>query len=388
MKLPLKYSVRSLFVRRGTVLMTIASVAFVVLVYVGVLSLAGGLAEAFGTSGDPANVIVLRDGALSESSSFFSLETGRELMALPGVARDPEGMPLASGEVIILNNLPRKDGSTSNVTFRGVGPASFALRPALRMADGRRFEPGRAELIVGRGLAGRFPGLRLGNEVTVGQLTFRVVGVFEADRSAYESEVWGAAEDLSNAFRRGGYFSSVVLHTNSPAEAQALVDRIEGDQRFKLHARSEAEYYALQTANTTRQFILLANALAIIMAFGACFAAANTMYAAVSARSREIAALRVLGFRRRSIVGAFLLESALLGLVAGLIGVLLALPLNMISAGTTNFVTFSEITFSLRTSPGVLLGGVVLAVLTGLLGGLPPAWSAARRSIAEGMRSV
>ena len=128
MKLPLKYSVRSLFVRRGTVLMTIASVAFVVLVYVGVLSLAGGLAEAFGTSGDAANVIVLRDGALSESSSFFSLETGRELMALPGVARDPEGMPLASGEVIILNNLPREDGSTSNVTFRGVGPASFALR--------------------------------------------------------------------------------------------------------------------------------------------------------------------------------------------------------------------------------------------------------------------
>ncbi len=388
MRLPLKYSARSLLVRRGTALMTIASVAFVVLVYLGVLSLAGGLRSAFRSSGDPAQVVVLREGALSETSSFFSLERAREVMTLPGIVQGADGTPLAGGEVLILNNLARRDGSMSNVTFRGVAPASFSLRPVVRIIEGRRFEPGRAELIVGRRLAERFPGLALGSELTMGQLTFRVVGIFEADGTAFASEAWGAAEDLTAAFRRSGYVSSVLARTGSAEEATALVERIDRDQRLKLNALTETDYYARQTTETTRQFVFLANALAVIMAIGACFAAANTMYAAVSARTREIAALRVLGFKRRSIMGAFLLESALLGLVAGLIGVLLALPLNLLSTGTTNFLTFSEITFSLRTTPPALLGGVVLAVVTGLVGGLPPAWSAARKRIPEAMRAV
>ncbi|MEJ2338858.1 MAG: ABC transporter permease [Gemmatimonadales bacterium] len=388
MKLPLKYSARSLLVRRGTVMMTVASIAFVVLVYLGVLSLAGGLKSAFRISGDPAHVVVLREGALSETSSFFSLERGREVMALPGIAKNAEGSVLAAGEVMILNNLPRRDGSLCNVTFRGVSPESFQLRPALRIVDGRRFEPGKAELIVGRRLSERFPALGLGSELTLGQLTFRVVGIFDAAGSSFDSEVWGAAEDMSSAFRRTGYYSSALLRAGSEAEAAALVQRIEDDQRLRLRALTEAEYYAQQTAATTRQFVFLANMLAVIMAIGACFAAANTMYAAVSARTREIAALRVFGFKRRSIMGAFLLEAALLGLVAGLIGMLLALPLNMISTGTTNFLTFSEITFSLRTTPMALVGGVLVAVLTGIIGGIPPAWSAARKPIAEAMRAV
>ena len=388
MRLPLKYSARSLLVRRGTVLMTIASIAFVVLVYLGVLSLAGGLRSALSTSGDPAQVVVLRDGALSETSSFMSLERGRELMTLPGIARDADGSLLAAGEVLILNNLPREDGSMSNVTFRGVAPASFRLRPGLAVVDGRTFEPGAAELIVGRRLSERFPDLRLGSELEVGQLVFRVVGIFEAGGSSFDSEVWGAAEDLSSAFRRAGYYSSALLRAGSEAETAELIERIESDQRLNLQALTESEYYARQTAATTRQFVFLANALAVIMAIGACFAAANTMYAAVSARTREIATLRVLGFKRRNITGAFLLEAALLGLVAGLIGVLLALPLNAVSTGTTNFLTFSEISFSLRTSPQALLGGVLLAVLTGIIGGLPPAWAAARRRISEAMRAV
>lgn len=388
MKLPLKYSARSLFVRRGTTSMTIASVAFVVLVYMGVLSLAGGLSSAFSASGDPSHVVVLREGALSETSSFFSLERGREVMTLPGVARDEDGTAFAAGEVIILNNLPRQDGSLSNVTFRGVGPQSFRLRPDVRVIDGRRFEPGRAELIVGRKLAGRFLDLRLGSEITIGRLVFRVVGIFEAGGSSFGSEVWGAAGDLSGAFRRAEYYSSVLLSTASPAAAEALVERIEGDQRLRVRALTESAYYSRQTAETTRQFLVLANILAVVMAVGACFAAANTMYAAVSARTQEIAALRVLGFKRRSIMGAFLIEAALLGLVAGIVGVLLSLPLNLISTGTTNFLTFSEISFSLRTTPVALLGGVALAVLTGVVGGLPPAWSAARKPIPEAMRAV
>ncbi len=388
MSIPLKYSARSLVERRGTVLMTIASIAFVVLVYLGVLSLAGGLRSALSTSGDPAQIVVLRDGALSETSSFLSLERGRELMTLPGIATDADGALLAAGEVLILNNLPREDGSMSNVTFRGVAPISFRLRPELAIVDGRTFTPGAAELIVGRRLSDRFPDLRLGSELEVGRLTFRVVGIFEAGGSSFDSEVWGAAEDLSSAFRRVGYYSSALLRATSEGEAAGLIQRIESDQRLNLQALTESEYYARQTAATTRQFVFLANALAVIMAIGACFAAANTMYAAVSARTREIATLRVLGFRRRNITAAFLLEAALLGLVAGLLGVLFALPLNTISTGTTNFLTFSEITFSLRTTPRALLGGVLLAVVTGVIGGLPPAWSAARKRIQEAMRAV
>ena len=189
--------------------MTIASVAFVVLVYLGVLSLAGGLSAAFSASGDPSHVVVLREGALSETSSFFTLERGREVMTIPGIAVAEDGTALAAGEVIILNNLPRRDGSVSNVTFRGVAPESFRLRPEVRVVDGR------------------CPDLRQGSEVPIGQLVFRVVGIFDAGGSSFGSEVWGAAEDLSGAFRRGGYYSAVLLRATSPADAEAMVGRVE-----------------------------------------------------------------------------------------------------------------------------------------------------------------
>ncbi len=388
MKIPLKYNIRNLIVRRGTALMTVASVAFVVLVYIGVLSLARGLESAFEASGDPLNVIVLREGALSETTSYYSLQEGRDLATLPGVVAGPDGTALASGEVVILQNFPRADGSMSNVSIRGVGPAAFDLRPQLRIVDGRRFEPGRAELIVGRQLAGRFPGLRLGEEVSLGRLPFRIVGVFDAGDSSFGSEVWGAADDLNGAYQRGGYFSSTLLRADSEEEADQLVARIDGDQRLNLNAVREKQYYEQQTAQTATQFVILGNALAVIMAFGALFAAANTMYASVAARTREIGTLRVLGFKRGNILAAFLLEAALLGLVAGLIGALLALPLNVITTGTTNFTTFSEISFPLRTTPDVLATGVALAVLTGVIGGLPAAWRASRMKIAESMRAV
>ncbi len=388
MKIPFKYNVRNLIVRRGTALMTVASVAFVVLVYIGVLSLARGLESAFEASGDPLNVIVLREGALSETTSYYSLQEGRDLATLPGVVAGPDGSVLASGEVVILQNFPRADGSMSNVAIRGVGQAAFDLRPGLRIVDGRRFEPGRAELIVGRQLADRFPGLRLGQEVSLGRLPFRIVGVFDAGDASFGSEVWGAADDLNGAYQRGGYFSSTLLRANSEEEADRLVALIEGDQRLNLNALREEQYYEQQTAQTATQFVILGNALAVIMAFGALFAAANTMYASVAARTREIGTLRVLGFKRGNILLAFLLEAALLGLAAGLIGALLSLPLNVITTGTTNFTTFSEISFPLRTTPDVLTTGIALAVLTGVIGGLPAAWRASRMKIAEAMRAV
>jgi ABC-type lipoprotein release transport system permease subunit len=385
--IPLKYNVRNLTARRGTILMTVVSIAFVVLVYIGVLSLAGGLGAAFGASGDPRNVLVLRDGARAETESSFPAERHREMAALPGVQTGADGLPLASGEVLVLQILTRRDGSESNVVLRGVEPAAFDVRPRVRVVEGRRFEPGKGEVVVGAKLVERFPELQLGGQIRFGRIDFRVVGLIDAGGGSFASEVWGAVQDLGNAFQRQNYCSSSLLRTASEEDARALVARIEADQRLNLAARLETDYYEEQTTSTGAQFVVLGTVLAVLMAFGACFAAANTMYAQVAARAKEIGTLRALGFPRRAILGAFLLEAAFLGLLAGVLGAVASLPLNGITTGTTNYVTFSEISFSLRTTPDVLVQGIVLAVLTGLAGGLVPAFSASRRPIAELLRS-
>lgn len=386
MKIPLKYNVRNLFVRKGTTLMTIGSIAFVVLVYVGVLAMAGGLREAFAAAGDPRNVVVLRDGARSEVESFFDQEKERLLVSLPGIARDAQGRPLAAGQALILQILKRAGGGETNVSVRGVEPAVFEIRPQVRIVDGRRFEPGRGEIIVGKALAARYPALRLGSSVSFGRIPFRVVGIFEAGGSSFESEAWGAVADLNGAFRRISSYSAALLHAASPTDAEALIAQIQGDQRLHLKALSEPRYYAEQAAVNSQLFIILGNILAVFLAFGACFAAANTMFSQVSARSHEIGTLRALGFRRHTILLAFLIEAAVLGLAAGAVGALLALPLNGLTAATMNTTTFSEISFSLRTTPWVLGMGLLLALATGLLGGFPAAWSAARRPITELLR--
>ncbi len=388
MKIPLKYNFRSLFVRRATTLMTIGSIAFVVLVYIGVLALAGGLKTAFTASGDARNVLVLRDGAKSEVESFFGLDKARLLAALPGVARNAKGEPLASGQTTVLQILKRADGSESNVSIRGVEPAIFDIRPQVRLIEGRTFEPGRAEVIVGKKLAGRFAGLNVGDQMEFGRVQFRVVGIFDSNGGSFNSEIWVPIADLRDAFRRGENVSTVVLQAASAEEAVALVDRIKANQQLKLQPKLEIEYFAEQANQNSRQFVILGNVLAVLMSFGACFAAANTMYAQVAARAKELGTLRAVGFRRRTILSAFLLEAALLGLLAGCVGALAALPLNSITAGTMNGVTFSEISFNLRTTPTILMSGILLAVLTGVLGGLPPAIAASRRPITQLLREV
>jgi putative ABC transport system permease protein len=386
MKIPIKYNLRNLFVRKGTTLMTVGSIAFVVLVYIGVLALGGGLKAAFSASGDPLNVVVLRDGARSETESFFDLEKARLLASLPGLAKTAEGAPLASGQVLILQILKRDNGSETNVSIRGVEPAIFSIRPQLKIVEGRQFEPGKGEVIVGKTLASRYRDLKLGKEVSLGRIRFKVVGVFDAAGGSYNSEVWGAVGDLSNAFNRTNSVSSSVLRATSADGAKGIIDRIKGDQRLKVKAISEPEYFQEQATANGKQFLVLGNLLAIALGFGACFAAANTMYAQVASRSHEIGALRAIGFRRRTILAAFLIEAALLGLLAGLVGAALSLPLNGLTAATMNGSTFSEITFSLRTTPAILIGGIALAVFTGLVGGFPAAVSASRRKITDLLR--
>jgi len=388
MKIPFKYNWRSLLERKSTTVLTVLSIAFVVLVFIGVFSLASGLEKAFSASGDPRNVLVLRDGARTETESYTALENFRTIAALPQVERGPGGEPLASGEVIVLQIFKRQDGSESNVVVRGVGPAAKLVRPTFQMLEGREFEPGKGEVIVGKNLAGRFPSLALGSERAIGRLKFRVVGIFDAGGGGSESEVWGALEDIGDSFRRTGFVSSVRLRTSSPQSVQSLIDAIGAEQRLRLVAKPEVTYYAEQTAANTGQFKFLGTLLAVLMGFGACFAAANTMYAQVARRGREIGTLRAIGFRRRTILIAFLIEAAILGFLGGVAGALLSLPLNGINAGTTNFLTFSEITFQLSTSPMVLAAGILIAVLTGVLGGFPPALAAARQPIANALREA
>jgi putative ABC transport system permease protein len=386
MKIPFKYNFRNLFVRKGTSLMTIASIAFVVLVYIGVLALGGGLKAAFSASGDPQNVVVLRDGANSEVESFFDLEKLHLLSALPGVAKAQDGSPLASGQVLILQILKRDNGSETNVSIRGVEPASFRIRPQLQIVEGRQFSPGKGEVIVGKTLAARYRDLKLGREVSLGRIRFKVVGVFDAAGGSFNSEVWGAVNDLSNAFNRANSVSSAILRASSAGAAQELIKSIQKDQQLKVKAIAETTYFSEQGSANSKQFLFLGNVLAVFLGFGACFAAANTMYAQVSARSHEIGTLRALGFKRRTILLAFLIEAALLGLLAGGVGALLALPLNGLTAATMNGATFSEITFSLRTTPVILAVGIALAVGTGVIGGFPAAVSASRRTITDLLR--
>jgi putative ABC transport system permease protein len=388
MKIPFKYNWRSLLERKSTTILTVLSIAFVVLVFIGVLSLATGLEKAFSASGDPRNVLVLRDGARTETESYTSMENFRTIAAMPQVERGPAGEPLASGELIILQIFPRQDGSESNVVVRGVQPAAKLVRPTFKIKEGRDFEPGKGEVIVGSNIATRFPSLALGQERSIGQVKFRVVGVFEAGGGGSESEVWGALEDIGDSFKRTGFVSSVRVRTSSSQSVQAVIDAVKADQRMRVAAKPETVYYAEQTNENTRMFKVLGTMLAVLMGFGACFAAANTMYAQVARRSREIGTLRAIGFRRRTILIAFMIEAAVLGFLGGVTGALLSLPLNGIDAGTTNFLTFSEMTFQLSTSPGVLLAGVLIAVATGVLGGFPPAISAARQPISSALREA
>jgi putative ABC transport system permease protein len=385
MAVPFKYNVRSLVVRRVSALMTAGGVAMVVAVFLATLALAGGLERAFIETGRAENVVVIRRGSLVETSSAVSREQWQVLRFLDGVARDTAGQPVASAEVVVLFNLLRPDGVAGNVMMRGVGTHGFVLRPQVRLVAGRTFVPGRREVIVARSLARRFTGLDLGGRVSLGSESWRVVGLFEAGRTAFDSEIWGDAEEVARAYDRD-HFSSALLRTTGKAARDALVTRVAGDPRLSLKPIVETEYYAEQTVSAKPvKFIGLF--MAGVMAVGAAFAAMNTMYAAVASRGQEIATMRLLGFRRRQILIAFLLEALLIALAGGVLGCLLALPLNGLSTGTVNFRTFSEVTFDFRIGWDLILDGLLFAAAVGVAGGLLPALRAARQPLATAIRA-
>lgn len=387
MALPLKYNYRNVLVRWRSTLATILGIALVVGVYVLMQAMAAGIERSSANTGSPDNLLLVRRGSTAESSSIVSREQFRSLIYSPEIARNAAGEPLVSADVLVLLNLPRRDGAgEANVLLRGVSPRGRELRSQISLVEGRWFEPGRREVVVSRRLAARFANFEIGGSFRSGPATYKVVGHTDCGRSAFDSEVWMDVDEACSIFDREQY-SSLLVRPANPTAATNLMQRLEGDKRLQLMARVESRYYAEQTG-TARPIKWLGNFLAISMSVGAVFAAMNTMYAAVGARTREIGTLRVLGFRRRTVVLSFLIEGALLACLGGILGSLLALFMNGYAVGTLNFATFSETVFEFRITPYLMLKGVLFSVVVGVIGTLLPALRASRLPVISALKSL
>jgi putative ABC transport system permease protein len=387
MAIPIHYNIRNLCVRWRLTLATALGVALVVAVFVMVMALARGLQSTYVSTGDARNLLVLRKGSTAESSSQVSREEVAVIRYLGGIARDASGTPLLSAEINLLIYLPRSDGSGgANVLVRGMEATGPLLRPNVRFVEGRMFRSGLRECVVSRKIADRFANCHVGDTFQSGVHRWHVVGIFDAAKTAYESEVWIDADEALTAFRRDSY-GTVLLRTASAAEAASLVRRLEADRRLQVRVLPETEYYKEQTKMAS-PIRFLAGFLAVIMSIGAAFSAMNTMYAAVGSRAREIGTLRVLGFRRREIYASFLLESVLLAFLGGILGCLFSLPLNGVATGTIGWSTFAEVAFEFRITGELLARGMAFALTMGVLGGLLPARMAARRPVLDSLRSA
>lgn len=384
--IPLSYNLRNLAVRKTTTIMTALGVALTVAVLLAILALLQGLQTAFQASGHPLNVLVTRKGSDSELASNYTRAGFLALRVKPGIARDAKGDPLASLEMVTVINLPRPDKPDGvNVTLRGLSPAGIRIREHLELVSGRWFSSGKREIVVGRGIASRTPAAALGRSLRFGRGNWTIVGIMDGGRTAANSEIFGNVDDISADFNRSAVVSSALVRATGPAAVRALINDINDDRQLTSTARTEREYYELQTVSG-RPIKYIGVVVAIIMAVGSSFAAMNTMYAAVARRAREIGTLRVLGFSRSSILFSFFLESLLLSAVGGALGCLLVLPLNGVTTGIGNFMTFSEITFDFRVTASIMAAGVGFALLMGALGGFFPARLAAKKEILNALR--
>jgi putative ABC transport system permease protein len=386
MAIPISYNIRNLILRKGLTIMTALGIALTVTTAIFLMALLAGLQRAFVSSGDPRNVLVLRKGSEAELSGGFDAALFPTLKTLPGIAKDSHGEPLASGELVVVIVLPRRDGTGEvNVTVRGMMPAGLEIRPSAKLAEGRWFQPGQREVVVSKSIRGRFTHTNIGDTMEFGKGAWTVVGIFDAAGSAYESEIWGDVNQMSSDFDRQGGFSSAYLRATDPIAADALTKRVADDQRLKLEGDLETEYYAKQT-RSGGPIKYIGIVVAFIMAIGSIFAAMNTMYAAVAYRGREIATLRVIGFSRPAILASFVFESLLLALLGAVVGILLMLPFNGMQTGTSNAVTFSEVVFALTITWQVAAYAMLFALVMGLVGGFAPAWHASRQNILSALR--
>lgn len=383
---PFKYTLRSLFVRRSATLLTVFGTGATVAVLAGVLSLNKGFEALFEAHGREDLVVFLRPGAQSEGESAFSDDRADILLkSLAEVATDASGAPLASAESFLAVRLRKTDGGETNVPIRGVQPATFAIRAGeIRIVEGRNFQPGSDEVIVGRPVSERIRDASVGDVLTLNTTPFRVVGIFEHD-GPLDSEVWGDVERMRVALKRPVY-NRVLAQLRPDAEVAALAARLEDDRQVPAKVQTEREYLRNQTGMLSGALQFLGFFLAVIMGTAAVFTGTNTMLSALASRVHEIGILLSTGFRPMAISLAFLLESLLLGLLGGVVGCLLALPLNGVETGTTNWQTFTEVAFAFRVTPDVLVRAVGFALILGLLGGTWPAVRAARLDPTDALR--
>ena len=386
MKIPITYNIRNLIVRRVTALMTAAGIALTVAVLLAVLALVSGLRSAFAATGNRLNVLVLRKGSTTELGSAMTREMFQDLLFKPGIAQI-NGRPLASLEMVTVVRLPVPDNPRGmSVTVRALLPAGITLRN-VRLLGGRWFEAGRREVVVGKNIARRSPDAKLGGAIHFGRQSWQVVGIMDGGRSAINDEIFGDLNQISSDANRTERLSSVLVRAADAAAVPALIESFNNDQRLNAFAQTETDYYMRQTA-AGDPLRTLGIFVSVIMAIGSGFAAMNTMYAAVSRRTREIGTLRVLGFSRGSILASFMMESVLLAAAGGILACLLILPLNNLSTAVGNSVSMSEVAVNFRVTPAILAAGLAYAALLGLLGGFLPARMAAKKEILTALREV
>ncbi len=389
MAIPVIYNFRSVKERWTSAIVAVLGIAGTVGVFVAMLALARGFRATLVSSGSYDNAIVMRAGATSEMMSGITLDTVKILQDEPGVAR-LEGQPMVTSEVVVVAPFPlRSTGTDANVQVRGVSANVLTVRKNVKIIEGRMFQPGLSELVVGRNATNTYAGLTLGNRVRFGGGEWSVVGVFDAGDSAFDSEAWCDSRVLDDVYKRPtNIFQSATLHLTSPDALQALKDAVSKDPRLDVDVAREVEYYAKQSQTFTRLITVLGGLVAAVMGIGAIFGALNTMYSAVSERGREIAVMRALGFGALAVVFSFLIEALLISFVGGAIGCVAVLPLNGFTTGTMNWQTFSHMAFAFRITPNLLAGGIIFALGMGVAGGLLPAIHAAMRPISSALRSL
>ena len=388
MTIPFSYILRNLAQRKLTTALTAGGMALVVYVFATVLMLAAGLKETLVSTGQDDNVVVIRRGSQTEVQSGVDRSQAGVIESLPEIATGEDGRALVSQETVVLISLPKREtGRPSNVIIRGVMPAGVALRPQVRIVEGRMFRPGSSEIVAGRAVAKGFQGAGVGETMRFASRDWTVVGVFDAGRSGFDSEVWGDAEQMLQAFRRLA-FSSVIFRLADAGRYDSVKARLESDPRLTLEAKRETQFYAEQSEALAKFISYLGTTISVIFSIGAVIGAMITMYASVASRTAEIGTLRALGFSRSAILAAFLTEALLLGFVGGVAGLAAAAAMQVVSISTTNFQTFAELAFRFTLTPGIVASSLAFALLMGFVGGFLPAARAARLKIVDALRAA
>ena len=388
MTIPFTYIVRNLATRKLTTVLTAGGMALVVYVFATVLMLAAGLESTLVTTGQDDNVVVIRRAAQAEVQSSVDRRQAGIVESLPDIAMGQDGLKLISKEPVVLINLPKREtGKPSNVVIRGVTANGLALRPQVKLVEGRFFRPGTSEVVAGRAIASGFRGAGIGETLRFASRDWTVVGVFDAGGTGFDSEIWGDAEQMLQAFRRVG-FSSLIFRLADADRFDAVKAELEADPRLTVEAKRERRFYAEQSEKLATFISYLGTTISVVFSIGAIIGAMITMYASVASRTSEIGTLRAVGFSRAAILIAFLTEALLLGLLGGVVGLLAASFMQALSISTTNFQTFAELAFSFKLTPSIVVSSLAFALAMGFVGGFLPAARAARMKIVDALRAA